>query len=75
MHLFNFVTILWCHSRKKPNTEVNESHILAPKELSGLLKPGYHTPWDYNQWNVLNLAFLEKSRILNNFGKDWDKLL
>ena len=64
MHLFNSVMIMWCHDQKKPNTEVNESHILAPKDLSGLLNPGYHTPRDYNQWVVLNLAFLEKSRFL-----------
>ena len=71
----NSVTIFQCHSQKKPNTEVNESHILAPKELSKLLNIGYHTPQDYNQWDVLNLAFLEKSGFLNNFEKDWDKLV
>ena len=43
------VTIMWCLSHKQPNAEVNEPHILASEELSGLWKPVYPTLVDYNQ--------------------------
>ena len=44
------VTILWCLSYEQPNAEVNEPHIVALENLSGLWKLGYPTLVDYNQY-------------------------